>query len=98
MISYTFVGALATLFTCFIRHTTTRRREAVNLEGRIKQLEVKVEQFEKNMKIWKMILMIYFVLQKSYAILNRILKRFYLNYNKKGNHYGFLFLICELDH
>ncbi|HAZ6576379.1 TPA: hypothetical protein J1357_004303, partial [Escherichia coli] len=47
MISYTFVGALATLFTCFIRHTTTRRREAVNLEGRIKQLEVKVEQFEK---------------------------------------------------
>ena len=46
MISYTFVGALATLFTCFIRHTTTRRREAVNLEGRIKQLEVKVEQFE----------------------------------------------------
>ncbi|HAN9125903.1 TPA: hypothetical protein IGP61_004724, partial [Escherichia coli] len=43
----TFVGALATLFTCFIRHTTTRRREAVNLEGRNKQLEVKVEQFEK---------------------------------------------------
>ncbi|GDA60528.1 hypothetical protein BvCmsKKNP010_03907 [Escherichia coli] len=32
MISYTVVGSLATLFTCFIRHSFHRRREAVALE------------------------------------------------------------------
>lgn len=39
----TLVGIFATLFTFMVRYAVIKRREAVQLESRIKQLEVKLE-------------------------------------------------------
>lgn len=43
----TLVGVFATLFTFMVRYAVIKRREAVQLESRIKQLEVKLEALEE---------------------------------------------------
>lgn len=48
---WTVVGSVAgicvTLFTFIVKYVNNKKREAVTLESRIKQLEVKVDELEK---------------------------------------------------